>query len=101
MSWTLPTPLLLFAGVVAVLPLTALVRWPTTLPRLVAQAVGATRAVIARFWLAGTRRVFARWGRAPHRSSPATGADVRGQLALSHRRERIVSFGYRRSSPRP
>jgi hypothetical protein len=32
MSWTLPTPLLLFAGVVALLPLAALVRRPTSTP---------------------------------------------------------------------
>jgi hypothetical protein len=38
MSWTLPTPLLLFAGVVALLPLVAVVRRPTPAPRLMAEA---------------------------------------------------------------
>jgi hypothetical protein len=38
MSWLLPRPHLLFAGVVALLPLVAIVRRPTTAPRLVAEA---------------------------------------------------------------
>lgn len=59
MNWILPLPLLLVAGAVTLWPLTALVRRPTTLPRLVAQAVSTTRAVIARVWLVGTRRVIA------------------------------------------
>jgi H+/gluconate symporter-like permease len=37
MNWVLPTPLLLFAGVVALMPLAALVRRPTSAPRLVAE----------------------------------------------------------------
>jgi hypothetical protein len=41
MSWTLPTPLL-FAGSVALCPLAAVVRRPTSLPRLVAEAFGPT-----------------------------------------------------------
>jgi hypothetical protein len=52
MSWTLPGPLLLFAGVVALLPLTALVRRPTSAPRLVVEAFAVTVAVIALVWLA-------------------------------------------------
>jgi hypothetical protein len=38
MSWILPTPLLLFAGVVALLPLAALLRRSTSAPHLVAEA---------------------------------------------------------------
>jgi H+/gluconate symporter-like permease len=37
MSWILPTPLLLFAGAVALLPLVSMVRRPVSLPRLVAR----------------------------------------------------------------
>lgn len=51
-SWLLPTPLLLFAGVVSLLPLTAIVRRSTSAPRLVAEAFLTTRAVIAVVWLA-------------------------------------------------
>ena len=51
MSWTLPVPLLLFAGVVALLPLVVLVRRPTSAPRLVAEAFVTTLAVIALVWL--------------------------------------------------
>jgi hypothetical protein len=47
MSWILPVPLLLFAGVVALLPLAALVRPPTSTPRLTAKAFIITLAVIA------------------------------------------------------
>jgi hypothetical protein len=52
MSWTLPVPLLLFAGVVALLPLVAIVRRPTSAPRLVVEACAVTLAVIATVWLA-------------------------------------------------
>jgi hypothetical protein len=52
MSWLLPTPLLLFAGVVALLPLAPLVRRPSSAPRLVAEAFVTTLAVIALVWLA-------------------------------------------------
>jgi hypothetical protein len=47
MSWILPLPLLLFAGVVALWPLAAVVRRPTSRPRLLAEAFGTTLAVIA------------------------------------------------------
>jgi hypothetical protein len=47
MNWTLPTPLLLFAGIVALLPLASLMRRPVSLPRLIAEAVAVTFAVIA------------------------------------------------------
>jgi hypothetical protein len=50
MSWILPTPLLLFAGVVALLPLASLVRHPVSLPRLMAGTFGSTLAVIAAVW---------------------------------------------------
>jgi hypothetical protein len=50
MSWTLPGPLLLFAGVVALLPLTALLRRPTSAPRLVVEAFAVTVAIIAAVW---------------------------------------------------
>jgi len=57
-SWILLTSLLLFAGVVALLPLAALVRRPTSPPRLVAEAFVTALAVIAlvllvwvAFWL--------------------------------------------------
>jgi hypothetical protein len=49
-SWTLPMPLLLFAGVVAIWPLAALVRRPTSTPRLIMEASAATLAVIAVVW---------------------------------------------------
>jgi hypothetical protein len=48
----LPTPLLLFAGVIALLPLKALVRLPTSAPRLLIEAFAVTLAVIALVWLA-------------------------------------------------
>ena len=52
MSWTLPTPLLRFAGVVALLPLASLVRRPTSTPRLIAESFFSALAVIAFVWLA-------------------------------------------------
>ncbi len=45
-------PLLLFAGVVALLPLAAIVRRSTSTPRLLAEAFVTTLAVIALVWLA-------------------------------------------------
>jgi hypothetical protein len=47
MSWLLPPPLLLFAGVVALLPLASLVRRPTSARRLLVEAFAITLAVIA------------------------------------------------------
>jgi hypothetical protein len=47
MTWTLPLPLLLFAGVVALVPLIALVRRPTSVPRLIVEVFTGTLAVIA------------------------------------------------------
>jgi hypothetical protein len=44
MSWTLPTPLLLLAGVVALLPLLAIARRPT---RALAEAFGIPKEGIA------------------------------------------------------
>jgi len=38
MSWLLPTPLLLLAGAVALWPLAAVVRRPTSAPRLLVEA---------------------------------------------------------------
>jgi len=52
MSWLLPTPLLLFAGVVARWPLAAILRRPTSAPRLVVEAFVTTLAVIALIWIA-------------------------------------------------
>jgi hypothetical protein len=52
MSWILPAPLLLFAAVVALLPPVALARRPTSAPRLVAEALVTTLAVITLVWLA-------------------------------------------------
>ena len=52
MSWILPTPLLRFAGVVALLPLAALVSRPTSTSWLVAEAFVTALAVIALVWLA-------------------------------------------------
>jgi hypothetical protein len=46
MSWILPTPLLLFAGVVALLPRAALVSRSTSALRLVAAAFAVTVVVI-------------------------------------------------------
>jgi hypothetical protein len=51
MNWTLPLPLLLFAGVVALWPLAALMRRPTSAPRLIAEAFAVAIAVIGAFWL--------------------------------------------------
>jgi hypothetical protein len=52
LSWALPTPLLLFAGVVALWPLPAVVRWPTSGLPLFVEALGITLAVIALIQLA-------------------------------------------------
>jgi hypothetical protein len=54
MSWILPVPLH-FAGVVALLPLSSLVRHRVSPPHQVAEAVGITLAVIALVWLAWWR----------------------------------------------
>jgi hypothetical protein len=51
MGWILPTPLLLFAGAIALLPLAALMRRTTSAPRLVIEAFVTTLVVIAVFWL--------------------------------------------------
>jgi hypothetical protein len=51
MSWGRPSPLLLFAGVVALLPLAALVRRPTSAPRLLVETFAVTLAVMALVWL--------------------------------------------------
>jgi hypothetical protein len=53
MTWILPPPLLLFAGVVVLWPLAAALRRPTTLLRLLAEAFGITLAVIGLVWLGG------------------------------------------------
>ena len=50
MSWIPPGLLLLFAGVVALLPLAARVRRPVSLPRLMAGAFAVTLAVIGLVW---------------------------------------------------
>ena len=47
MSWLLPTPLMLFAGTLAIWPLAAVVRRPTSSPRLLAEAFGTMLAVVA------------------------------------------------------
>ena len=47
MNWTLPVPLLLFAGVIARPPLAAIVRRPTSTPRLIVEAFAVSLAVIA------------------------------------------------------
>ncbi len=47
-----PTPLLLFAGVVALLPLAAIMRRSTSTLRLVVEAFVTALAVICAFWLA-------------------------------------------------
>jgi len=52
MSWLLPPPLLLCAGVVALWPLTFVLRRPTSAMRLLVEAYVAKVAVIAAFWLA-------------------------------------------------
>jgi hypothetical protein len=51
-SWIVPLPLLLFAGTVALVPLAAVVRRPTSVPRLVAETFVVTLAVIAAVWAA-------------------------------------------------
>ncbi len=51
MSWLLPT-LLRFASVVALWPLAAIVRQPTSPPRLMAEAFITALAVIGLVWLA-------------------------------------------------
>jgi len=52
MNWVLPTPLLLFAGIGALLPMANLVRRRTSAPRLVAEAFVAALAMIALVWVA-------------------------------------------------
>ena len=52
MCWILPVPLLLFAGTIALLLLAALVRWPMSAPRLVAEVFITALAIIAIVWLA-------------------------------------------------
>jgi hypothetical protein len=52
MSWTLPTSLLLVAGDVALWPLAAVVRRPTSPLRFVAKAFGTMLAVVALVQLA-------------------------------------------------
>lgn len=61
MSWILPTPLLLFAGVVAMSPLVSVVRRPTSLRRI-AEAFVTTLAVIAFVGLALIKLRHARAG---------------------------------------
>ncbi len=51
MSWVLPVPLLLFAGIVALLPLAVLVRRPMSAPRLAGEAFLVTLGVMAVFWV--------------------------------------------------
>ena len=52
MNWTLPTPGLLVAGVVSLMPLAHLGRRSASLPRPVVEAFVTTGAVIALVWLA-------------------------------------------------
>ena len=52
MTWTLPTPMLLFAGVVALWPLPAVVRRPSSSLRLVAEAFATTLTVVTLVQLA-------------------------------------------------
>jgi nicotinamide riboside transporter PnuC len=52
MSWLLPARLLLFAGVVALLPFAALVRRLTLTPCPVVEAFITALSVIALIWLA-------------------------------------------------
>jgi hypothetical protein len=52
MNWLLSTPLLLLAGVVALLPLAALMRRPTSPPRPVVETFVTALADIALIWLA-------------------------------------------------
>jgi hypothetical protein len=51
LTWILPTPLLLFAGVVALWPLAAVVRRPMSALRLVTEALITALAIIALVWL--------------------------------------------------
>jgi hypothetical protein len=53
MSWLLPTPLLLFAAVVALWSRMSVARKPTSTPRLVAAGFAVSLAVIGLFWLHG------------------------------------------------
>jgi hypothetical protein len=52
MSWILPVELLPFAGTVALWPLAAILRRPTSRTRLFAEALGTTLAVIGIVWAA-------------------------------------------------
>ena len=49
----LPVALLLFAGVVSLMPLLEIVRRPTSTPRLIVEALAATITVIAMVWAGG------------------------------------------------
>jgi hypothetical protein len=51
-TWLRPTPLLLFAGVVAPLPLAQPLRWSITGPRLFVEAFVISFSVIAAVWFA-------------------------------------------------
>ena len=51
MSWLLPIPLLLFAGVVAFVAAWPRVRRPLSLPRLMVESFAITLMVIGAFWL--------------------------------------------------
>ena len=51
MSWLLPIPLLLVAGVVALVPLASLLHRPVSGPRLIVETFAITLAVIALAWL--------------------------------------------------
>ena len=50
MSWLLPVPLLLIAGVASLFLVPSLVRRSASTPRLVAEAFGATLGVISLVW---------------------------------------------------
>jgi hypothetical protein len=50
LNWILPLPLLVVAAAVALLPLAAVMRRPTSAPRLVVEALAVTVAVIAAVW---------------------------------------------------
>jgi hypothetical protein len=52
LTWTLPAPLLLFAGIVALWPLASLVQRPTSALRLMVEVFITALAVIALVWLA-------------------------------------------------
>ena len=84
MSWGLPTPLLLFAGAAASVPLAFLLRRPASLPRLVRKAFNIALEVIAVVWLGWVAPwlIEQRWRRGPLGRGPKASGRSRPRMTL-------------------